>query len=80
MKKGSMTEGKITPLLIQFAIPLMLGDLFQQLYIAVDTAIVGQFAGDGALAAVSSCTFLTRMMIGLFVGISATGLRASSAH
>ena len=41
MKKGSMTEGKITPLLIQFAIPLMLGDLFQQLYIAVDTAIVG---------------------------------------
>ena len=57
MKKGSMTEGKVT----------------------VDTAIVGQFAGDGALAAVSSCTFLTRMMIGL-VEISATGLRASSAH
>ena len=55
MKKGSMTEGKVTPLLIRFA-------------------------GDGALAAVSSCTFLTRMMIGLFVGISATGLRASSAH
>lgn len=71
MKNGSMTAGKVTSLLIRFAIPLMFGDLFQQLYIAVDTAIVGQFAGNGALAAVSSCTFLTRMIIGLFVGISA---------
>lgn len=71
MKNLSMTEGKATPLLIRFAIPLMLGDLFQQLYIAADTAIVGKFAGDTALAAVSSSTFLIRMLIGLFVGISA---------
>ena len=71
MKNLSMTEGKVTPLLIRFAIPLMLGDLFQQLYIAADTAIVGKFAGDTALAAVSSSTFLIRMLIGLFVGISA---------
>ncbi len=66
-----MTEGMVTPLFIRFAIPLMLGDLFQQLYIAADTAIVGRFAGDTALAAVSSSTFLIRMLIGLFVGISA---------
>lgn len=71
MKNLTMTEGKVTPILIRFAIPLMLGDLFQQLYIAVDSAIVGQFAGDTALAAVSSSTFLIRMLIGLFVGISA---------
>lgn len=71
MKNLSMTEGKVTPLLIRFAIPLMLGDLFQQLYIAADTAIVSKFAGDTALAAVSSSTFLIRMLIGLFVGISA---------
>lgn len=71
MKNLSMTEGKVTPLLLRFAIPLMLGDLFQQLYIAADTAIVGKFAGDTALAAVSSSTFLIRMLIGLFVGISA---------
>lgn len=71
MKTLSMTEGKVTPLLLRFAIPLMLGDLFQQLYIATDTAIVGKFAGDTALAAVSSSTFLIRMLIGLFVGISA---------
>lgn len=71
MKNLSMTEGKVTPILIRFAIPLMLGDLFQQLYIAADTAIVGKFAGDTALAAVSSSTFLIRMLTGLFVGISA---------
>lgn len=71
MKSLSMTEGKVAPLLIRFAIPLMLGDLFQQLYIAMDTAIVGRFAGDTALAAVSSSTFLIRMLIGLFVGVSA---------
>lgn len=71
MKNLLMTEGNVTPLLIRFAIPLMLGDLFQQLYIAADTAIVGRFAGDTALAAVSSSTFLIRMLIGLFVGISA---------
>lgn len=71
MRELSMTEGRVAPLLIRFAIPLMLGDLFQQLYIAADTAIVGRFAGDTALAAVSSSTFLIRMLIGLFVGISA---------
>lgn len=71
MKSLSMTEGKVTPLLIRFAIPLMLGDFFQQLYIAADAAMVGRFAGDTALAAVSSSTFLIRMLIGLFVGISA---------
>lgn len=70
MENLDLTEGKVLPKMIQFAIPIMLGDLFQQLYIAVDSMIVGQFAGETALAAVSATTFLIRLVIGLFVGIS----------
>ncbi len=79
MKSIDMTQGKVTPLLIKFAIPLMLGDLFQQLYIAVDSAIVGRYAGDISLAAVGANTFLIRLIIGLFVGISA-GASVVIAH
>lgn len=71
MKRIDMTEGKVLQGMVQFAIPLMLGDLFQQLYIATDSAILGQFAGADALAAVGVTTFLIRLIIGLFVGISA---------
>lgn len=66
-----MTKGNVTKLLMKFALPIMLGDLFQQLYIAADTAIVGQYAGSLALVAVGSTIFLIRLVIGLFVGISA---------
>ncbi|MDD5934809.1 MAG: MATE family efflux transporter [Clostridiales bacterium] len=59
------------PLLIRFAIPLMLGDLFQQLYGATDSVIVGKYGGDFALASVASSTYLLRMILGLFTGISA---------
>ena len=75
-----LTKGSPMKLILGFAVPLLFGFLFQQFYNAFDSWVVGRFLGDTALAAVSSCTFLTRMMIGLFVGISATGLRASSAH
>lgn len=71
MKAIDMTEGKILPVVIRFAIPLMLGDLFQQLYIITDSAIVGQFVGAKGLAAVGATTFLIKLIIGLFVGISA---------
>ena len=71
METIDLTQGKVLPKMVQFAIPIMLGDLFQQLYIATDSVIVGQFAGEKALAAVGSTTFLIRLIIGLFVGISA---------
>ncbi len=48
----SMTEGSPTRLLITFALPLMLGNVFQQLYTVVDTAVVGQGVGVEALAAI----------------------------
>lgn len=49
-----MTTGKITPLLISFSIPLVMGNIFQLLYNAVDSIIVGKFVGEEALAAVGT--------------------------
>lgn len=71
MKRMDMTSGKILPSMLKFAFPLMLGDLFQQMYIATDSAIVGRFAGASALAAIGGTTFLIKLIIGLFIGISA---------
>lgn len=65
-----MTEGPIQKKLIGFALPLFLGNLFQQLYNAVDSLIVGNFAGSNALAAVSSAGNLIFLIIGFFNGIS----------
>ena len=47
-----LTKGRITSTMIRFAIPMIIGDLLQQLYNVVDTLIVGQFVGRDALAAV----------------------------
>ena len=50
----SMTQGHPTRLLLMFALPLMVGNVFQQLYTVVDTAVVGQFVGVGALASLGA--------------------------
>ena len=52
--KNLMTEGTIWKKIIFFALPLFLGNLFQQLYNTADSLIVGNFLGSNALAAVSS--------------------------
>lgn len=68
------TQGKITPQLIGFTIPLVLGNLFQLTYNAVDSIIVGQFVGKEALAAVGTSNPLTTLIIlflnGLCMGAS----------
>ena len=51
---GNMTEGSITPSLIKFTIPLVLGNLFQLTYNAADSIVVGKYLGDDALAAVGT--------------------------
>lgn len=61
-----MTMGKITPLLISFTIPLVLGNVFQLMYNAVDSMIVGIFVGEEALAAVGTSNPLLTLMI-LFI-------------
>ncbi len=65
-----MTEGSISRKIIMFAIPLFLGNLFQQLYNTADSLIVGNFLGSNALAAVSSSGNLIFLMVGFINGIS----------
>ena len=65
-----MTTGSISKRMIAFALPLLLGNLFQQLYNTVDSLIVGNFLGSSALAAVSSSGSLISMLIGFLSGIA----------
>ena len=69
-----MTTGKIMPLLVKFTIPLVLGNLFQLTYNAMDSIIVGHFVGKEALAAVGICNPISTLMIlflnGLCMGAS----------
>ena len=65
-----MTEGSISGKIILFAIPLFLGNLFQQLYNTADSLIVGNFLGSNALAAVSSSGNLIFLMVGFINGIA----------
>ena len=64
------TTGPIERNMLLFAIPLLLSNLFQQLYNAADSVIVGNFVGPEALAAVSSSTPLINMMVGFFNGMA----------
>lgn len=64
-----MTTGSIQRNLLSFAIPLFLGNLFQQLYHTADSLVVGNFVGKESLAAISSIGSLTMLMIGLVQGI-----------
>lgn len=70
-----MTEGSIARQLISFAFPLLIGNLFQQLYNTVDTWVVGNFVSDNAFAAVGSMGPIVNMFIGFFLGF-ATGAGA----
>ena len=65
-----MTSGSITKLLIMFAVPLVIGNLFQQLYNTVDSLVVGNFVGSHALAAVGSTTSIINMIVMFFTGTS----------
>lgn len=69
---GTLTEGSIVKGLVLFALPLMLSNLFQQLYNSIDSAVVGSYAGEISLAAVGSTGALINLLIGFFLGI-ATG-------
>lgn len=65
-----MTEGPIARQILLFSIPLLLGNLFQQLYNTADSMIVGNYVGKDALAAVGSSASVINLMVGAFMGIS----------
>ena len=65
-----MTKGSPAKLILFFAVPLMLGNIFQQLYTMVDTIVVGQIAGVQALAALGAVEWIMWMVLGVSTGIT----------
>ena len=65
-----MTKGNITRHLVNFALPLLLGNLFQQLYNMVDTWVVGNYVGNEAFSAVGTVGPVINTLIGFFLGLS----------
>jgi len=66
----NMTEGRPASLIFSFALPLMVGNVFQQLYTVVDTMVVGKALGVGALAALGAADWLNWMMLGIIQGLT----------
>lgn len=67
----SMTEGKPLKLILEFAFPLLLGNLFQQAYNIIDAAIVGRVLGSGALASVGATSSVQFLILGFCFGCMA---------
>lgn len=65
-----MTVGKPWKSIITFTLPMIIGNIAQQLYSTVDSIVVGRYIGDNALAAVGSATPILNMLLVLFIGIS----------
>ncbi len=65
-----MTEGRPWEKIVLFTIPMLIGNIAQQLYNTVDSIVVGRYVGDNALAAVGSASPIFNLLLVLFVGIS----------
>ena len=74
-----LLKGNIFKSLVLFTLPLLVSNVFQQLYNAVDTMIVGHYLGEQSLAAIGSCTSLNDLLIGFGMGFG-TGLSIVSAR
>ena len=69
-KDVDMTQGNITRHIISFALPLLIGNVFQQLYNTVDTWVVGNYVSNEAFSAVGTVGPVINMLIGFFMGLS----------
>ncbi len=72
-EKAQITEGNILRCLINFTLPLMAGQFFQQLYTTTDAVIVGNFVKSNGLAAIGASNQLVNLLIGFFIGMT-TGM------
>ncbi len=70
VKIKHMTEGKPSDIILTFALSLMAGNIFQQLYTVVDTMVVGKVLGVGALAALGAAEWMNWMMLGIIQGFT----------
>ncbi|NLE12816.1 MAG: MATE family efflux transporter [Clostridiales bacterium] len=75
-----MTQGRILPLLVTFAVPILLGNIFQQLYNMVDTWVVGNYVSNEAFSAVGSVGPIINALIGFFLGLSSGAGVVVSRH
>ena len=73
-KTRDMTQGSPTPVMLSFAVPILLGNLFQQFYNTVDAIVVGQYEGEAAIAAIGVANPIMSIAIfflfGVCIGIS----------
>ena len=67
-KTKDMTEGNPVKLILWFAMPLFIGNIFQQIYNMVDTAIAGHYLGDEAIAAIGTTSTIYFLLISLAMG------------
>ena len=65
----NMTEGKTLSLILQFSLPLLIGNLLQQTYNIIDAAIVGQILGEDALASVGASSSVQFLVLGFCIGV-----------
>lgn len=78
---SDMTEGSISKKIVLFAIPMLIGNIAQQLYSTVDSIVVGKYVGDNALASVGSSSPIYNLLLVLFIGISVgVGIMVSQYH
>lgn len=68
-RNTDLTKGKVWKVIVRFALPLLIGNLLQQLYNVTDSVIVGQFLGKEALAAVSASFFIYYFIISFVIGV-----------
>jgi putative MATE family efflux protein len=78
-KEIDMCSGPLAPKILRFAVPLILTGLLQMTFSAVDMAVVGQFTGSDALAAVGATTNLSALLVMIFMGLS-TGVNVLVAR
>lgn len=69
-KVRDMTTGNVTEHLLKFALPLFIGNIFQQLYNMVDSFVVGNFVGPDSLAAIGTCGSLNFLFVSLSMGLA----------
>lgn len=69
-REMDMTQGPIMSQIVSFALPLLLGSIFQQLYNTVDTWVVGNFVGKNSFSAVGTLSSVTNLVISFFMGFS----------
>lgn len=75
-----MTTGKPVKIILNFTIPIFIGNVFQQFYSMADTIIVGKFVGNTALAAVGACGTLSFLILGFLIGMTAGFTVVTAQH